>query len=324
MSLEDYQKLKSFSDINKPFISNNLVNGVIDFYNWGVLNVGAFVNVTRTPPTSGVYGGDRFRLRCASDRRYATGQVWEGFRSNWVWETGIEYGVQPIKPSGVWVANTFCPTSGVKNPHYIDYPRGRVVFTSGLSTTSVVQTEFSPRTVYFVDAETPFMRKLMFDSWDVGRSDWLAISSGNWSEWPDVRYQLPLVGVEVVPTMSFEPFAIGGGQWCRQDVLFHVLTENIYDKRQITDMIASQNDKTIWIPNYGTMKSSVSYPLSLDYRGVPVISAVQYPELVGESSSYRWRKVQFTDTHVQNLDDVDNRLYRSIVRSTILIRMDNI
>jgi hypothetical protein len=322
MTLPDYAKFKAISDINRPFITNNLVNGVIDFCNWSLLNIGGFVNVTRSPAVSGVYGGDRFRLRRVTDGRFTVGTVYEGFRSNWVWESGLDYTTQPIHSSGVWINDTFYTSNHATYGHYVDYPRGRVVFNNSLPANTVVQTEFACRTAFFVDSETDYVQRLMWDTWDVSRSDWLG-SSGNWSDLSDLRLQLPIVGVKIVDNMSFAPYALGGGQWCNTDVLYYIFTEDKYTKRQLCDILAAQNDKTIWIPNYALMKSDPDYPLSLNYYGTPVVSAVQYPDLVGESG-YRWRKVQFMNTKVQDNMSVHNNLHKAIVRTTVQIIMYNI
>ncbi len=320
MSLPDYMKFKAVTNINRPFITNNIANGVLDFCNFSMLNVGGYINVVRN--TSGVYGGDRCRLRRVDDKRFTEGTVYEGFRGNWVWESGVDSSPQPFRPSGVWVNNVFCPTSGTAYAHYVDYPRGRVVFTNAVANNAVVQTEFSTRSIYFADAEHPYLQRLMYDSWDVSRQDWLT-SSGSWSDWSDVRLQLPIVGVEFVDNMSFAPYELGGGQWCNMDVLFYIFTEDKYTKRQLMDALAAQNDKTFWIPNYATMKETAGYPLSLDYLGRPVASALQYNDMVSENA-YRWRKVQFTNTRVQNNESVHVNLHKAVVRTTLNFIMDNI
>lgn len=320
MSLPDYMKFKAVTNINRPLITNNLVNGVLDFCNFSMLNVGGYVNIVRN--TSGVYGGDRCRLARVDDKRFTNGTVWEGFRGNWVWESGIDFSPKPFRPSGVWINNVFNPTSGTTHTHYFDYPRGRAVFDSPLPNNSVVQTEYSSRTIYFAEAENQYIQRLMYDSWDVARTDWMT-SSGNWSDWSDVRLQLPVIGVEFVDNMTFEPYQLGGGQWCNVDVIFYIFAQDRYTKAQITDAIAAQNDKTFWIPNYALIKENANFPLSLDYLGRPVVSALQYNDMVSDPG-YRWKKAQFTDTQVQNNESVHPNLHKSIVRTTLNFIMDNI
>jgi len=318
MSIPDYAKFKAVTNINRPLISNNLAYGLVDFYNFALLNAGAYTNIVRN--TSGVYGGDRCRLSKVDDKRFTDGTVWEGFRGNWVWESGIDFTPQPFRPSGIWLNNTFYTENDATYEHYFDYPRGRVIFTNPLPTRSVVQTEFSARTVFFVDTESEYLQKLMYDSWDVSRTDWLT-SSGMWTDWADTRLQLPVVGVCVVDNMRFEPFQLGGGQWCNIDVIFYIFAEDQYTKRQLADTIAAQNNKTIWIPNYALVKSNQA--TSLDYRGNPVPSAVQFNDLV-TNSTYQWRKVQFQKTEIQENRSVHQNLHKAVVKTTVNMIMENL
>jgi hypothetical protein len=316
---------KGVSYINYDMMTNNILYGMKDFCTWAMLQIGGFQNITRSSPaTSGIFGGDRSCLRPVYDVRYTDGQVWEGFRGDWVWETGINFTVQPIRVSGVWVTDIFRPLSGVgPYSHYIDYPRGRVIFNTAIAKTSNVQASFSPRYCSFMDSDHPWIRKLMYDSFDIQKGDFLAWSSGNWSEWADIRAQLPVVGVEVSPMTTFKPFQIGGGQWVYKDILLYVFADNPFDRNQITDILSSQNDFSIYIPDYGKMKEQATWPFMLDYRGSPVISGFQYPYMVS-ASGYQWRGVYLTDTRAQNMEPINNVLYRSVVRQTMQIIMEDI
>jgi len=86
------------------------------------------------------------------------GQVWQSAYKNWVYESGIPPSVSGIAPpivaSGITVDSVFYPDTTVGAfAHYIDYPNGRVVFDTPISTNSVVQGEFSFKevTVDFAD-----------------------------------------------------------------------------------------------------------------------------------------------------------------------------
>jgi len=322
MSHPDYTKLKGISSINKDFVTNNLLYGIIDFYNWGLLEVGGFQNITKNPATSGSYGGNKARLHPIKDSRYSDGCVWEGFRTNWVWETGLDYNVQPIRVSGVWVSNTFydISTSGSYS-HYIDYPNGRIIFNTAIPTTRIVEASFSPRNVYILPSEDNIIRSLLFDSHRVDREDYLSFGSGNWN---GAKYQLPVVGVEISKSTELEPYQIGGGQYWYQDVLFYILADNKDDKNILKDIFISQNDRQIFLPNRSTIKESPNYPLSLDYRGSPVPSALQYPDLVSETGGYRWGGIYFSDTRTQDLELQNPNLFGVVVRTKAEIILENI
>lgn len=321
----DYLKFKGVASINEDLILNNLLYGVIDFYNWSMLVIGGYTNITRTPPISGVFGGQKFRLRPVKQDGYTNGQVWEGFRGNWVWETGIPVvTTQPIKPTGVWVNNIFQPATGVGSySHYVDYPRGRVVFNTAVPVTSTIETEFSTRTVRFEPAESETVRRLMFDSWSVNRADFLLANSGNWSDVYDTRLQLPLIGVEVCKRSSFAPYQLGGGQYAYHDVVLYIITDNLTDNNQLTDILRMQNDRSIWLINRKTMKDAATYPCQLDYRGTPVASSWQYPELVNESG-YRWTSAYLSNTTSYNLNIPNPSLFGTVVQTTVEIILESI
>jgi hypothetical protein len=324
MSSPDYTRLKGVTAYARDIVTTNLEYGLIDFFTWAFLQVGAFQNITRTPYVSGIYGGSRCRLRPVDDSRYTAGRVWEGFRGDWVWESGIDWSTQPVHSTGVWVGGSFYFPNHTSKGHYIDYKRGRVVFNTAIPTTSVVETDFAPRSLTFLPANHPWVRKLMFDSFAVQREDFLTMSSGNWSSWSDVRLQLPVVGVEMVANDQFIPYELGGGQWLIKSVIFHVYGENDFDVQNIADAIEVQNDRTLWITNRAILKESGLLPYNLNYYGSLVNNPIQYPDLVSEANGYRWRGVFITDSTRQNPPSINSWLYRSIVRSKIEIVMGDI
>ena len=128
-----HTKLANLNNAQDSTLSNVLLDNFVYFYDWGFTDRGSYYNINI--PQSGIYGGDRHKLRPVADPNYTSGQVWEGYRKNWVWETGITGSVnQPIQISGLFIGNDFRATGNVQNPYYIDYKNGRVVFDSAIST----------------------------------------------------------------------------------------------------------------------------------------------------------------------------------------------
>ena len=82
-----HTKLANLNNAQDATLSNVLLDNFVSFYDWGLLDRGQFYNINI--PESGIYGGDRHKLRSAQDPNYSNGQVWEGYRQNWVWESGI-------------------------------------------------------------------------------------------------------------------------------------------------------------------------------------------------------------------------------------------
>jgi hypothetical protein len=141
-----YTRLKGIQNINDSTLCDQLESNLIEFFNWGLLCIGGFANAATG--VVGVVGGDVSRLRPVIDPGYTDGQVWEGFRQNWVWESGIEYPVQPVQVSGVYVNGMFYPSNSVgQYAHHVNYPWGRIVFDTALPLTSVVQANYSYRLI---------------------------------------------------------------------------------------------------------------------------------------------------------------------------------
>ena len=93
---------------------------------------------------------------------------------------------------------TFQPTSGVGTyAHHIDYPNGRVVFDTAISTTSEVTAEFSYKQVKIVRATDDFFREVQYRS-ERADEDFTLAGSGDWSQLSETRLQLPVIAIEVL------------------------------------------------------------------------------------------------------------------------------
>lgn len=317
MAVNDHVKLRGVTHFNKDELTKTLRYGIKEFLKWGFLSIGAFESVALDD--MGVYGGNRSLLRLAEAPPYDDGRVWEGFRKDWVYETGVPFTAPPVALSGVYINGTFHPSNTVGAfAHKVDYPNGRVIFSSAISTTSTVKAEFSHRSVNFVDAEEPWFKELMFDSHHVEHNDFSNQGSGKWSQHPQNRHQLPCVAIEFSARRPSEGFELGSQKKVRlQDVVFYVLAENPDDRDQIQDILERQDDKTFWIPNKNSMKINQDWPL--DFEGSPITNFKTFPQLVAATGvgGYRWRTVTFNDTRWQDAGDINPQLFGSIVRTTV-------
>ena len=320
---EGYLSLNNVEYISKELESQNIVHGIIDFYNWALLEVGNYQNVTINPQTSGVYGGQKYRLRPAIDPRFTNGQVWEGYTGDWVWESGSTFTPASIQVSGVYIGGSFYESDDATYSHYVDYKRGRIVFDSAIAITSVVTTEYSPRIITFMDSDARPAKRAMYDAYRVDDDNYLNTQSGNWNVLSDLRRELPFVAVSISPKGTYRPYQIGGGQLGEIDIYYYVFSQDKFWRDQMCDILGRQNDKAIWLPNRGTIKSSANYPLDLDYRGALVDSPVEYPDVVKATGDggYRWRQVYFTNTSKQFIEFDDNLLYQGVVKTTAEIRL---
>jgi hypothetical protein len=326
MALLDYEKFRGVDHIRRDNFSQNLIYSFVDWLKWSTLQVGGFQNVQYSYG-SGIYGGDFSRLRMVTDPNYTNGQVWEGFRSDWVWETGVTYDVSPRECSGIYVEGTFYPTAtetGVYS-HHINYPLGRVVFDNEIVTTATVYSDYAHRTISYVRANEPWFKELLFDSYRIDRNDFLAEGSGQWHQLAQTRRHMPVVGIELA-NRRFEPYEIGSSNhYVYQDVVMYVLTEDEDDRNQIVDILSQQHGKVIWTYNRGKIKdgtdflgNSVDFPYDLDMYGSPVTTPLQFTSLVAPTGDggFRYRKVVMGDVRVQLMDQINGWLYRGLLRTT--------
>ena len=315
MSCEEYTTLKGVTHISKELESQNILHGTIDFFNWGFLNIGSYQNITITPPVSGVYGGQRYRLRPAKDARFSDGQVWEGYRGNWVWESGVDFSPAPINISGVYVGGNFYEPSDNTYGHYVDYKRGRVIFSGVVPTTSTVTAEFSPRTITFMDSESNEIKTILSDIERVEKGEYLQFGSGSWNPTYDLRVELPVVSVSISPNTSYRGYQIGGGQYYTTEIKFLVISDNKFYRDQICDVIGRQNEKVFWLPNRATMKISPDFPFNLDYKGSLVDTPIEYPEIVSPTGDggYQWRQIRLNNTQKRFVDQPTNSLFAGYI-----------
>jgi len=325
--MSDYTNLKGVSDIDDAQLNNELQDNIIEFLDWGLLEVGNYYNVTlgETSPR----GHDYSKLRMASDNpNFEDGQAWEGFRGNWVWQSGISHtpaplvGTNPAKPgiSGVYVDSTFHPsdTTGTY-AHKVDHFNGRVIFESPIPTGSLVQAEFSYKRVNVAYADAlPWVREVQYRTQDVP-SSFDTDGKGDYEMPPEMRLQLPAIAVEIVPRRRYRGYQVGGGQFTYTDVLFHCVAQDGTMSNKLVDIVANQNDKTIFMFNSNTMAASGAFPL--DYQGVPVSGAKEYPSIIED---YADKRLRFTNSKGSEVKMINTNFNAGIVRITAEVINDHI
>lgn len=306
---------KGNATIGNTSMTEAIETNLISYIDWCLLELGAFFNITI--PASGAYGGDRHRLRCVDDPRYNTGQVWEAYRSNWVWESGLSrVSEQPIHISGVFVNNTFWPRG---SGYCVDYNNGQVIFDNGISQNSVVKLEYAHKWVDVVGAaDVPWFRNTQTRSFRVDDNNFL-LNSGAWGDLAETRLQLPLIAVEVTDK-SYQGYQLGGGQWSRSQVILHILGEDKQITKRIASILSEQNESTIYMFDPDRMMVEDKYPL--DYRGDLNTSPLCYPDLVADTGNGGFRynsrvqhgKIRIFDAHEQNHESLNDNIFHSTVR----------
>ena len=321
-----FQKLKGITDISQYTLNNDIQDGLIEYFDWALLDIGNYFNCTLGE--QGPDGYDYSKLRLSSNDQYIEGQVWEGFRKNWVWQSGVDYSPAPLvgldneKPgiSGVYINGDFYPNTTTGGfSHTIDHFNGRVIFDQPIPTTSVVQVEHSYKWINVVYANSvPWLREIQLST-EEPTSNFYNKDKGSWNIPPESRLQLPAIAVEVVANRRFKPYQLGGGQWVYTDVIFHCIAEDEITRNKLVDIISLQSDKTIYLFDSNKINENNDYPL--DYMGVPVPSALRYPDLL---ERYKGGKLMLKDAVVQDMVAVDSDIFGGMVRFTTEGIKDNI
>jgi hypothetical protein len=315
----NYLNLKGFDSVFDTTLNNELQDNIVEFLEWSLLEKGNYMNVSLGELSP--EGIDYSKLRLSSNPSFPSGKAWEGFRKNWIWQSGVSYSPPPIigtnnaKPgiSGVYVNNTFYPssTSGTY-AHKVDYFNGRIIFNNSIPTNSIVKAEYSYRYINVVYANSlPWLAEIQYSSLNLGE-DFNNLNKGKYDLPTEARIQLPSIAIEIVPRRTMKGYQLGGGQWVDTDVLFHCLAEDEYTRNKLVDIISLQNDKTIYMFDSNSIARSGAFPL--DYNGFPVSGALRYPDLI---ENYYRGNLRLKNSNVQNMKLINSNFYAGIVRMTL-------
>jgi hypothetical protein len=307
--------LKGFNSVFDSTLNNDIQDNLVEYFDWELLNKGNYFNITLGETVNGI---DYSRLKVSTSDNFTKGKAWDGFKKGWVWQSGVGYSPVPIvgsdisKPgiSGVYVNDTFYPssTSGTY-AHYIDYYNGRVIFDTPIPTGSKVQVEHSYRWISVEYANSlPWIRQLQENSLN---PEGFLENNATWDLPPDVRLQLPIIAIEIVPLRMFKGYQLGGGQWVMTDVLFHCIAEDEPTRNKLVDIVSLQNNALIQLFDTNKMSQASGFPL--DYRGYPVSGAKIYPDLL---SSYGTGSVRLINGMVSTMKAISSNIYGGVVRFT--------
>lgn len=305
--------IRGIDAFGEATVINHVRENLISLFDYGLLEKSAFIDVQI--PTTGTYGGSDHQLRVVDDPRYTYGQVWEGFRSNWVWESGLGAltGADNANPgvSGVYVDGTFYPNSGTGDyAHHINHPLGRVIFDSAISTTSTVTCEYSYRYVNVTRADGLGWFKQVQQKSERSDDSNFINNSGEWGILGDNRLQLPAIGIELANSRKMAPYALGGGQRVYTDFLCHCVAEDAYTRDSLMDIVSFQN-KSFNSYDLNEIANNDAFPL--DYRGVPISGALLYDEIV---STYTGKKIRIMDVAADSVYDLTPNIHVGTIKIT--------
>lgn len=284
--------IKSLSDTT---FTDQIVDNVISYFDWGMLSIGGFFNVNRSVARF----SNMTTLTVADDPNYAKGQVWESRKGGWIWESGLPLSSQPIQISGVYINNVFSPNG---SGFHIDYDNSQVIFNTPQSSSAKVEVNFSYRKFNFYDGDVPWFRQVIFDPLP---------PSGVRSILADNRVYLPAVIVEPPASRLLSPYEMGSfSKTIKQDILFHVLTESSSDRSKIVDIMSDQYQQTLQFYDLNTIADANAFYLNDD--GTRNMNSFIYPQLVDR---FPWKKATISNVRAQEITN-QLPLFRAVVRAT--------
>lgn len=316
-----HTRLRGFDNYHDAGLSETLEINFKFLLDWAFAGLGAFG--TTTYAASGWYGGDPSRLRLSEDPNYSRGQVWQGFRGNWVWETGVEGGTQPVRVSGVYVNGTFygVATTGAY-AHRVDYPNGQIIFDAAISPSAVVRAEFSYRYINVVTVEDKKWREFHTYSMRNDDAHFLQYNSGVWSTHPENRLQLPAIVIDAARNVSAAGWQLGTALPVKQQTVnFYVIAETDYDAKKLHDILTDQYGKRFNLMDLDRYGAATGFPL--DAHGSPVPSAWMYPEMVRPytEGGYGFNQVRVNGVGSADLGGAYRGLESCLVRWTCEVDM---
>lgn len=317
MALTHYTHFKHITHIGDTDFITQIEYNLKHWLDWCLLGIGAWVDVNI--PQTGIDTGLEHKLRYTLNPAFTDGRVWEGFRKDWVWETGVEYSgptgdaPEPIAITGVTVNNMSYASGHPTYGWYVNYPAGQVIFNMPLASGTNVQAEYSYRYVQtYVAEDTPWWRELQYRSLQPNDTMFVQQNKerGDWSIGSHHRVQMPSVIIEAVPRGSSRGYELGNNALTvNQDVLFNIIAENRQDRNKLLSTLMLQNDKPIYLYNIDSGNSD--FPL--DYRGA-LTGTKMYPDII---DAHKWKICRFINCYVSEVDSVHPNLYEGNVRMTI-------
>lgn len=316
MSCEYNTCFKGVNSISEDLLLNILESNFKMFFDWSFLNIGAWFDST-IPNNATIYGSANppAKLLLCDDPSYTLGQVWQGMRKEWVWESGVNYsGNSPINISGLYVNNSYVPYSS--GTFSIDYPDGKIIFNSAKPKTSNISINHSYRHIQtYRSSDSPWFSNIQYPTLNNAAADIKQLSSGEWSVPGNHRVQLPAIIIESVPRSRSRPFELGNTSlWLEQDIAFYVLAENKNDRNKLLDILRLQQDLTIELYDTNSLAQDNNYPL--EYNGDKKNNCLIYPNIVQQ---YAWRKCFIKEVSLFELDNITPNFYQGMARATIEI-----
>jgi hypothetical protein len=274
--------LKNTREFYQYDSSDILVHNLSNWISYGLLEAGAYTNVTFSSAMSGYT-----TLKTSyDDRNGGSRYVYEGLGPSWVWEEDISLlgsSDQPHIPSGIYVNNTFYLTSSTSGnySHFIDFQNGRVVFNNQLGKNDVVKCEYTFRDVAIYQSDSEQWKTIIneyqsrFDNLNINNPSGLSMTL------KDKRVWLPCIVIEN-ESNGRRGLMLGGGEIEEHRVFYHIFSDLPFTNKKLSDLLNNQQQTVLNLYNINTA------PFPYEYNGSLNPSGVDYKTLSNKNNDNFW------------------------------------
>lgn len=340
------------SSVGDHLYMSQIENNIKSFLDWGFLNIGGFINVSR--PQNNIYGNAPTKLKPTEDPNFATGQVWQTMRKDWIWEENIVYSIckyntvepsptpsicptyvedydpcpselieysSPILITGIYINSVFYPLNTIGQYSYkVDYINSRIIFNSPVATTLDIQMEYSYRWVQVYNYDNAkWWQQLQYIT-DANAKHFEQLNKGDFSILSTNRVQLPAIIIETISRGLSRPWQLGDKSLImKQELMLHIVAETMADRNKIIDIIRLQQDRFIRMYNTNLVIKNKVQPFNID--GTLNNRRLQYDSLIN-CSAYHWLTARLIDIYAADVESFSPFFSESNLHMTVELIFD--
>lgn len=343
------EKFDGIDNIGEHLLMSQIENNIKSFLDWGFLNIGGFINVSR--PNQNIYGNPLSKLKPTNDPNFINGQVWQTMRKDWVWEEDIEYercippvpsgisslnpcasgvhlnyecdesyiqSISPILITGIYIDNVSYPLGTIGQYSYkVDYINSRIIFNSPIPLSLNVEMEYSYRWIQVYNYDNAqWWRQLQYQT-DSNAEHFNQLSKGDFSILSNNRVQLPAIIIETISRGISQPYQLGDKSLImKQELMLHIVSETMADRNKIIDILRLQQDKIMVMYDTNLVIRYGIQPYLID--GILNPNRLQYNNLV-KCSIYKWNYARLIDIFASEVQSFSPFFSESNVKLTVEI-----
>lgn len=293
-----FDNVSSFSDYS---LIAQVEENLKMYLDYSFLNIGGFVNVSSG---NTIYGINNAKATVSEANGYAIGKVWETYRKDWIYESGISFNNStPLNISGIYINNIFLPSpTGSGNYAYtLDYPNGQIIFKNPVPTGSKISINYSYRKCQVYKSST--------SNW------WAEFRNSIYSDLPnEYILQTPSIVIEPTNNSSLIPYQLGDRSFfVDQDILLYIFSDSAVERNNIIDMIRLQKEKNIYMYDINKVIKDGVYPIT--YTGQINNNGQNYISLLN-NPAYSYRKLFIKNVNLMGMETYSKKLFWCILRLT--------